>query len=603
MKEELTKKRKPETTTEAVENRDIKIWPREGIHGGVRPAVKSAVAKTAVAGGPITSGDGGVTAFHDNGGRILESCRVILVFWGTAWSNPATSPSSTQFANALTGIATGVWGTQLAQYRGVGPISMENTILVTASDPPTSFTNTDIQNMLRNQIDLGNLPNPDNNIDRVYCVLMPTGHSSGDTSFVGQHQFFDYNGGRAIYAWVTNDGTLTGGNSMPKVFSHELSEAITDPNLGNPDSGILVDIGSDTNEEIGDVCNNTYATVNGVAEEAYWSNVDNRCVIPVGQPFPAAVGNPVLLQSRFGNMGNFEFVSPLESDGLFFSWRNNDNGFLPWGGIIPFAQSLGRVDAVTMIQSNFGSPGNLELIARVGDTLQFFWRDSGPAFAWSGPFQIGQPGVSGNPVLIQSRFGAQGNFELVMPLAGGGLAHYWRNNDDPSLPWSALIPFGQNLGQVDAVTMIQSNFGSPGNLELIARVGDTLQFFWRDSGPAFNWNGPFQIGGPGVSGNPVLIQSRFGAQGNFELVVPLAGGGLAHYWRNNDDPSLPWGGPFPFGGSLGQLSAVTMIQSNFGVPGNLELIALAGNQLNFFWRDSGPAFNWNGPYGLQATVW
>ncbi|MFD0529673.1 hypothetical protein ACFQ1I_27105 [Kitasatospora arboriphila] len=41
--------------------------------------------------------------------------------------------------------------------------------------------------------------------------------------------------------------------------------------------------------------------------------------------------------------------------------------------------------------------------------------------------------------------------------------------------------------------MIQSNFGSPGNLELIARVRDTLQFFWRDSGPAFHWNGPWRL--------------------------------------------------------------------------------------------------------------
>ena len=41
--------------------------------------------------------------------------------------------------------------------------------------------------------------------------------------------------------------------------------------------------------------------------------------------------------------------------------------------------------------------------------------------------------------------------------------------------------------------MIQSNFGSPGNLELIARAGNQLQFYWRDSGPAFRWNGPFPI--------------------------------------------------------------------------------------------------------------
>ncbi len=99
--------------------------------------------------------------------------------------------------------------------------------------------------------------------------------------------------------------------------------------------------------------------------------------------------------------------------------------------------------------------------------------------------QIGG-GVSGNPVLIQSRFGQKGNFELVVPSTGSGLLHMWRNNDYAGLPWSEPTPFGEGLGQVDAVTMIQSNYGSPGNLEVIARVGDKLYSLWRDS----HWHGP-----------------------------------------------------------------------------------------------------------------
>jgi hypothetical protein len=204
-------------------------------------------------------------------------------------------------------------------------------------------------------------------------------------------------------------------------------------------------------------------------------------------------------------------------------------------------------------------------------------------------------------VLIQSRFGRKGNFEMVVPGANGGLIQFWRNNDAANLPWSGPTPFGGGLGQVDAVTMIQSNFGSPGNLELICRHGSQLFFFWRDSGPTFRWNGPFPLQG-GVAGNPVLIQSRFGQKGNFEMVVPGASGGLIQFWRNNDAANMPWSGPTPFGGGLGQVDAVTMLQSNFGSPGNLELICRHGSQLFFFWRDSGPAFRWNGPFLLQSTV-
>jgi hypothetical protein len=132
------------------------------------------------------------------------------------------------------------------------------------------------------------------------------------------------------------------------------------------------------------------------------------------------------------------------------------------------------------------------------------------------PLPLG--GVSGVPTLIQSRCGNKGNFELVTPMASGGLAHYWRNNDDPFLPWFGPIRFGQEAGCFEAVGMIQSNFGDPGNLEVVGRIADRLVFFWRYSGPPIRWNGSIPIvadGVPiaGVTGNPVLIQSRCGNKG------------------------------------------------------------------------------------------
>ena len=69
---------------------------------------------------------------------------------------------------------------------------------------------------------------------------------------------------------------------------------------------------------------------------------------------------------------------------------------------------------------------------------------------------------------------------------------------------------------------------------------------------------PLPLGG--VSGVPTLIQSRCGNKGNFELLTPMASGGLAHYWRNNDDPFVPWFGPIRFGQEAGRFEAVGMIQ-------------------------------------------
>jgi murein tripeptide amidase MpaA len=197
-------------------------------------------------------------------------------------------------------------------------------------------------------------------------------------------------------------------------------------------------------------------------------------------PPPGVRGTPALIQSTFGETGNYEFVTPLVRGGIGHVFRNNDGSFF-WSDATRFAADVGLVDAVTMIQSNFG-PGNLELVARVGDRLAHFFRDN----AWHGPAFL-QEGVTGNPVLIQSTFGETGNFELVTPLSAGGLAHFLRNNDATGAPWSGPTPFGTDLGPVDAVTMIQSNLG-PGNLELVARVGSTLRQFTRDHTPPFAWH-------------------------------------------------------------------------------------------------------------------
>jgi hypothetical protein len=98
--------------------------------------------------------------------------------------------------------------------------------------------------------------------------------------------------------------------------------------------------------------------------------------------------------------------------------------------------------------------------------------------------------------------------------------------------------------------------------------GYSLLHFWRDSGLSFDCHGPFQIskksGRPLFSGSPAMIWNDFGHRGNFEVVVPSANGGFYHYWRNNDDSTLPWNGPFEFAKDSDRYDAVTLIKSNFG---------------------------------------
>jgi Thiol-activated cytolysin len=313
-----------------------------------------------------------------------------------------------------------------------------------------------------------------------------------------------------------------------------------------------------------------------------------------GSPFP------VLIQSKFGRQGNFELMVPAAGEGVDHFWRNNDAAGTPWVGPSRIAEASGQIGAVTLIQSNFGSPGNLEIVVRAGDNIHAYSRDSNPALQWSGPIEIGS-GARGDPVLVQSKFGQKGNFELAVPSTGGGIDYYWRDNDDPNFPWRGPINFGQSSGAVNSLTMIQSNYGSPGNMELIARVGDKLHSYWRDSGPAFQWTGPTEIAS-NARGNPILLQGKFGQQGNFELAVPSTNGGIDYYWRNNDSINTQWSSVTNFGRASGVVEGIAMIQSNFGVPGSLELVLCTGSEMHAYWRDSGPNFIWNGPNNITYPV-
>lgn len=216
--------------------------------------------------------------------------------------------------------------------------------------------------------------------------------------------------------------------------------------------------------------------------------------------------------------------------------------------------------------------------------------------------------LSGKPSLLQSNYGRRGNFELVVPLAAGGVAYLWRNNDDENLPWEGPVKFGAEAGQVDGVSLIQGDFGEKGNLEMVATDagGHQLMHFWRDGESALGWYGPTRISEkslvPVFSGNPAMVRSSCGCRGNFDVMVPKVSGGFSYYWRDNDDPALPWCGPFDFATEAGVFDAVTMVQSNFGEPGNLEIVARSGDQLAFFWGELGEELKWHGPEIIATGV-
>src|SRR5688572_26197099 len=94
---------------------------------------------------------------------------------------------------------------------------------------------------------------------------------------------------------------------------------------------------------------------------------------------------------------------------------------------------------------------------------------------------------------------------------------------------------------------------SRGTLELVLpAAGDRLAALWCAREPPRSepsWSEP-RFFAEGAAGDPALIQGGFGGRGNFELVVPHASGGIAHYHRDNDTAELGWRGPAIFGAEL-----------------------------------------------------
>ena len=91
----------------------------------------------------------------------------------------------------------------------------------------------------------------------------------------------------------------------------------------------------------------------------------------------------------------------------------------------------------------------------------------------------------------------------------------------------------------------------------------------------------------GVTGAAGFIQKRtspYEGAPNFEVVVPASPSGLQHFWRDNNDPDLPWIGPMTFGTEFGEFSGASLIQSTYG---HLEVVAVLedGSGLMHFWRD------------------
>jgi hypothetical protein len=183
--------------------------------------------------------------------------------------------------------------------------------------------------------------------------------------------------------------------------------------------------------------------------------------------------------------------------------------------------------APALIQSSFGNVGNFEVVVREGNKLRHYWRNND---ASGYPWQTGPlfgDNVNSAPALIQSSFGNVGNFEVVVR-EGNKLRHYWRNNDASGYPWQTGPLFSDHIAYDPS--LIQSKFGSRGNFEILTKRGNCLVLFWRDNDAAgFPWFGEIQthavvpLGSSPTPTQKLKFLNWFPNLRNWQITAPATG--------------------------------------------------------------------------------
>ena len=253
------------------------------------------------------------------GGKIIQNVKVVQVLYGTGTYAPyvaATGAGTTgAFYSAVVGSSHVTWlnndykTTAPVQTIGAGTFAGQVQITPSAANTPTAqnictksgsvrIKDAQIQAELKLQIAAGKIPAPDANT--YYAIYFPANVGIQQSTSCSGVQFCAYHGtvaastGIAEFyygilpdftsaAFATGCGGSTQYNNVTSVSSHELIEAITDPEVG-----IAKVVGKPlawynaTYGEIGDICNGQQGTVTGTDGLSYvvqteWSNTSQTC--------------------------------------------------------------------------------------------------------------------------------------------------------------------------------------------------------------------------------------------------------------------------------------------------------------------------------------
>ncbi len=239
-----------------------------------------------------------------HGGHLLANVEVTTIFWGAAWTRSPDNALVTSVNQFFDDILGSSLIDLLAEYgaadQSIGHGSRTATVTISRPEPGRALpgggreiNDGEIQTALQGWIAGGDVDGPNGNT--LYFVYLPRNVTAvlddarSCQLFCGYHNHIGDTVFYAVEPFLTCDGCKFGEviDSLTKVSSHELCEAITDPTL---DAWF-----DDTppRNEIGDICNTDTQRLGRWTVQSEWSNEGNACLI---RPFrhlftgsPAAV--------------------------------------------------------------------------------------------------------------------------------------------------------------------------------------------------------------------------------------------------------------------------------------------------------------------------
>jgi hypothetical protein len=219
-------------------------------------------------------------------GPVLRNVEVEPVFYGQYWNSLAGQQQASDLDNFLSYLTNSSYMDMLGEYGVARGELVNHGIVAGTATSAASVDDTTLQQTLDNDIADGLLPPPDTN--RLYIVFtapnvdVTQGGQDSAHNFYGYHDFFAGPAGAQIYyaviAHPIGNGTFYNLNvfqTLTKVTSHELAEAVTDPGVG----GWYDDR---TGYEIGDLADGpqNLGLLNGYVVQAEWSARQRAVVLP-----------------------------------------------------------------------------------------------------------------------------------------------------------------------------------------------------------------------------------------------------------------------------------------------------------------------------------